>query len=89
MQAALAEFPHTSLVTPNMANLHRFKAVADMKYSTAVLLLQHSEKKKEKKKNLCMLLLHTFNFENLMIIGSNRTHTPQQEQLPLELRLHL
>lgn len=61
MQAALAEFPHTSLVTPNIANLHRFKAVADMKYSTAVLLLQHSGKKrkrKEKKKPVHALAAH-------------------------------
>lgn len=85
MQAALAEFPHTSLVSPNIANLHRFKAVADMKYSAVVLLLQHAV---EGRKKLCMLSLHTFNFEHLMIIGSNRTRTPQQERLPVVLRLH-
>lgn len=68
MQAALAEFPHTSLVTPN---LRRFKAVADMKYSTArITITTHSGKK------ACMRSLHTFNFENLMIIGSNRTPAP-------------
>lgn len=78
-----AEFPHTSLVTPNTANLHYFKSLTGMKYSTAVLLLLHTVQK-----NLCMLSLRTFNFENLMIIGSNRTHTPQQERLPLEPVLH-
>lgn len=41
-----------------------------------------------KKNNVCILSLHTFNFENLMIIGSNRTRTPQQERLPLEPKLH-
>lgn len=87
MQAALAEFPHTSLVTPNIANLHRFKAVADMKYSTARITITTHRKKKKKKP--CMLSLHTFNFENLMIIGSNRTPAPQQERLRLEPRLHL
>lgn len=82
MQAALAEFPHTSLVTPNIANLRRFKAVADMKYSTAhITITTHSKKP-------YMCCLHTFNFENLMIIGSNRTPAPQQE-LPLEPRVHL
>lgn len=50
MQAALSEFPHTSLVTPNIANLHHFKAAADMKYSAAVLLLQRTVKKKQKRK---------------------------------------
>ncbi len=45
MQAALAEFPYTSLVTPTMANLHRFSAVADMKYSTArITITTHSKK---------------------------------------------
>lgn len=87
MQAALAEFPHTSLVTPNIANLHCFKAVADMKYSTALITITTHSKKKKKK--TCILSLHTFNFENLMIISSNRTPAPQQEWLPLESRLHL
>lgn len=36
MPAALAGFLHTSLVTLNSTNLHCFKAVADMKYSSAV-----------------------------------------------------
>lgn len=45
MQAALADFPHTSLGTPNIANLHRFKALADMKYSTAcITITTHSRK---------------------------------------------
>lgn len=49
VQAALAEFPHTSLVTPNTANLRHFKTVTDMKYSTAVLLLLHTVQKKKEK----------------------------------------
>lgn len=59
MQAALAEFPHTSLVTPNIANLHRFKAVADMKYSAVVLLLQHTVegRKKNCARSPCTLLI--------------------------------
>lgn len=58
MQAALAEFPHTSLVSPNIANLHRFKAVADMKYSAVVLLLQHAvEGRKNSACSPCTLLI--------------------------------
>lgn len=48
MQAALAEFPHTSLVTPNIANRHCFKAVADMKYSTALITITTHTKKRKK-----------------------------------------
>lgn len=59
MQAALAEFPHTSLVTPYIVNLHRFKAVADMKYSTAVLLLQHTVKKVCRPSPCTLLILNT------------------------------
>lgn len=81
MQAALAEFPHTSLVTLNIANLHSFKAVADMKYSWAVLLLQTQKK--------LHALRALFNSEHLMIIGSNRTRAAQQERLPVEPRLHV
>lgn len=88
MQVALAEFPHTSLVTPNIAPFQssgRYEI-----FNSPVLLLQHTvRKKRSKKKEPCMLSLHTFNFENLMIIGSNRTPAPQQEQLPLEPRMHL
>lgn len=59
MQAALAEFPHTSLVTPNIANLHCFKAVADMKYSTALITITTHSKKKKKKHaySPCTLLI--------------------------------
>lgn len=54
MQAALAESSHSSLVTPNTANLQRFKAVAAMKYSSTGLLLQYSWKKREE---ACPLLI--------------------------------
>lgn len=86
-QAALAEFPHTSLVTHNVANLHHFKAAPNMKYSTArITITTHSTPKKRELHG--MNSLPTFNFENLMIIGSNRTPVPQREP-PLEWRLHL
>ena len=83
MQAALAEFPHTSLVTPNIAKAAPFQSSGGYEiFNSRITITTYRE-------SPCMLSLHTFNFENLMIIGSNRTPAPQQERLPLESRLHL
>lgn len=46
--------PSYLLVTPNTANLHHFKSVTDMKYSTAVLLSPHTV---QKKTYACTLLI--------------------------------